>query len=310
MTTDGGEGADDSESTSGRDSPESTPPDEDQTQSTEPYEDRAEKSYREILAQELERGVLELNRPRAGIFLSGLSAGLDIGFGPLLMAAILATPTTGLSPVLLDLITSSAYAVGFIFVVVGQSDLFTEHTTLAIIPVLDGSASWSELLRVWGLIYSSNLIGATAFAALAVLLGPAYDVVTADAFTTLATPLLEFSWWATLLAATLAGWLMGLLTWLVSASRSTISALVSVWLVALVIGYMHLPHSIAGTVEVLFGLFGGRGVSVLDFGRFLLLSTVGNIVGGTVFVGLLKYGHATQGGREQGGDTDNPETQS
>ncbi len=268
---------------------------------------RGEKSYREVLAQELEKGVLELNRPHAGIFLSGLSAGLDIGFGPLLMAALLATPTGGLSPVVYDLIVSSAYAVGFVFVVIGRSDLFTEHTTLAIIPVLDGQASWTELARVWGLIYSSNLIGATTFAGLAVLLGPAYDVTTAAAFGELARPLLRFSWWATLLAAVFAGWLMGLLTWLVSASQGTISALVSVWLVALVIGYGHLPHSIAGTVEVLFGFFAGQGVSVVAVGRFLLLSTVGNVVGGTVFVGLLKYGHATQAGRERGGEASAPE---
>ena len=269
--------------------------------------DRAEKSYREVLAQELEKGVLELRRPRVGIFLSGLSAGLDIGFGPLLMAAILTTPTGDISPVLHELVVSSAYAVGFIFVVIGRSDLFTEHTTLAVIPVLDGQASWGELARVWGLIYTSNIIGAVAFAGLAVLLGPAYDVVSPAAFGELARPLIRFSWWATLLAAVLAGWLMGLLTWLVSASRGTISALVSVWLVTLVIGYGHLPHSIAGTVEVLFGLFAGQGVSVVEFGRFLLLSTVGNVVGGTVFVGLLKYGHATQAGRERGDVTERPD---
>lgn len=268
---------------------------------------QGEKSYREILAEEIEKGVQELNRPRVGIFLSGLSAGLDIGFGPLLMVAILSTSTGDLSPIVHDLIVSSAYAVGFIFVVLGRSDLFTEHTTLAILPVLDGEASWTDLAWNWGLIYTSNIVGAAAFAGAAVVMGPAFDVVTPAAFGVFASHLIGFSWWATLLAAVFAGWLMGLLTWLVTASRDTTSEIISVWLVTLVIGYGHLPHSIAGTVEVLFGFFAGQGVSAADFGRFLLLSTVGNIVGGTVFVGLLKYGHATQAGMESGETANKPQ---
>lgn len=125
------------------------------------------------------------------------------------------------------------------------------------------------------LLYTANIVVAAAFAAFVVLMAPAYELVSSSAFGYLARPLVEFSWWATLLAAVLAGWLMGLLTWLVSASQNSISAFVSVWLVAFVIGYGHLPHSIAGTVEVLFGLFANQGVSVAEFGRFLVLSPSG-----------------------------------
>ena len=42
------------------------------------------------------------------------------------------------------------YAVGFIFVVLGRSELFTEQTTLAVLPVLNGRASVASLLRGWG----------------------------------------------------------------------------------------------------------------------------------------------------------------
>ncbi|MFB6165274.1 MAG: formate/nitrite transporter family protein [Haloarculaceae archaeon] len=267
--------------------------------------EKAQKSYRRILSQELEKGVLEIDRPNVGIALSGLSAGLDIGFGPLLMAMVLSTPDGGLSPLVREFLVASAYAIGFVFVVIGRSDLFTEHTTLALIPVLDREASLADLARLWGIIYGANLLGAVAFAALAVFVGPAYDVVHTSAFAELAAPLVRFSWWATLLAAVLAGWLMGLLSWLVTASRNTVGAIIMTWLVAMVIGYGHLPHSIAGTIEVLFGVFSGH-VSVAAYLRFLVLSTIGNVVGGTVFVGLLKYGHATQGGKEEGSKPRNP----
>jgi formate/nitrite transporter FocA (FNT family) len=41
---------------------------------------------------------------------------------------------------------------GFLFVILGRSELFTEHTTLAVLPVLDGRASLRQLGRLWGLI--------------------------------------------------------------------------------------------------------------------------------------------------------------
>lgn len=253
-------------------------------------QDKAEKSYHNILEEELQKGLKELNRPGSGLLLSGLSAGLDIGFGPLLMAMLLSA-SWGDTPVAFQsLIVGSAYSVGFIFVVIGRSNLFTEHTTLAIIPVLDGQASVRELGRVWGLVYVSNIVGTTIFAGFAVLLGPTFDVVEPGVFAELARPLLGFSWWATLLAATFAGWLMGLLTWLVSGSRDTIGGIVVIWLVTLVIGVGHMPHSIAGTVEVLMGVIASDQISLAEFWRFLALSTVGNIIGGTLFVGLLKWG--------------------
>ena len=66
------------------------------------------------------------------------------------------------------LLVANMYAVGFIFVVLGRSELFTEQTTLAVLPVLGGRATVRELLRLWGVVYVANLIGAAAFAGLAV----------------------------------------------------------------------------------------------------------------------------------------------
>lgn len=86
------------------------------------------------------------------------------------------------------------------------------------------------------------------------------------------------------------------MTWLVAAGRDTISQVFFVWLVAAAIGLGKLPHCIAGTVEVLLGVFGTDVVSVAEFGGFLVWSTLGNVVGGTVFVALLKYGHGVRGG--------------
>jgi formate/nitrite transporter FocA (FNT family) len=65
--------------------------------------------------------------------------------------------------------------------------------------------------------------------------------------------------------------------------------------VAATIGILHLPHSIAGNVEVLFGLFTSSAVSLSDYLAFQLLATIGNAVGGAIFVAVLKYGHVIRG---------------
>ena len=93
----------------------------------------------------------------------------------------------------------------------------------------------------------------------------------------------------------LAGWLMGLMAWLVSACRDTISQIVIVWLVATSIGLAKLPHAIVGSAEVLSALFADQGVTWPQFARFLALTTLGNGIGGVVFVAVLKYGHSSRG---------------
>ena len=89
---------------------------------------------------------------------------------------------------------------------------------------------------------------------------------------------------------------MGLLFWLVAAAQETVSQLLFVWLVATAIGFAHLPHSIAGTVEVLIGYFSSGGITRGAYLRFLVASTIGNAIGGAVFVSLLKYSHVVRSG--------------
>ena len=253
-------------------------------------------SYSEILRVEIQEGLSELNRPFDGLFLSGLSAGLDIGFGPFLMAIIMTITAGEFSDPVVHILLANAYAVGFLIVVLGRSELFTEHTTLAVVPVLHRQASIRELGRLWGTVYVANITGGAIFAALAVYIGPQLGTIEVEAYGTIAHDLVKYSPSVMFLSAILAGWLMGLMTWLVAAGQNTVSQVIFVWIIAFLIGMGHLPHSIAGSVEVLLGLFARQGVSVMSFANFLLWSTLGNIVGGTVFVALLKYGHGIRGG--------------
>jgi len=132
---------------------------------------------RSVLDSLLESGLHEMNRERSGLLLSGVSAGLDIGFGPLMMAVVLTLSPGGFGDLTTELLLASVYSIGFMFVILGRSELFTEHTTLAVIPVLDRQASFKQLGRLWGLVYVGNLVGGLLFTLLVILLMPELGVV-------------------------------------------------------------------------------------------------------------------------------------
>ncbi len=253
------------------------------------------KPSREILRHEIVEGVDALERPSGALFLSGLSAGLDIGFSLFLMAVVRTLTQGQWGEPAVALLTANMYAVGFIFVVLGRSELFTEQTTLAVLPVLNGKAGVASLARLWALVFCANLVGAAAFAALAVAVGPALGVIDRPVFGELARNVTGHDGPVILASAVLAGWLMGLLSWLVAAGRDTISQIAIVWLIANVIGLARLHHAVVGSVEVLAGVFSGEGVGAADYGRFLLWTTPGNALGGSFFVALIKYGYASGG---------------
>jgi len=258
--------------------------------------DRAEprKPARRILEQEISEGLGEIRRPASGLFISGLSAGLDIGFSLFLMA-VMYTYTSGRLPEpIVQILVANMYAVGFIFVIIGRSELFTEHTALATLPVLNGNATLGDLARLWAIVYVANLAGATIFALLVTTVGPNLGVIEPSAFGWIAHHVVDHTGWVILLSAILAGWMMGLLSWLVAAGRDTISQIFLVWLVTTAIGLGKLHHSIVGTVEVLAGIFAGQGITFADFGHFLLWTTLGNSIGGVVFVAVIKYGHVVR----------------
>ena len=139
----------------------------------------------EVLESVIEKGKNELNRDNVGLLMSSFSAGLDIGFGPLLMGVFLTLTASGFGDLTTELLLATAYSVGFILVILGRSELFTEHTTLAVMPVIDGQASVNQLFKLWGVVYVGNIIGGMVFTGLAVLLMPGLGVVSPEAFETI-----------------------------------------------------------------------------------------------------------------------------
>lgn len=264
----------------------------------ETSEPKPQKSQRLILQHIEEAALTQLKRTSPGLILSGFSGGLDIGFSVLLMAVI-HTLFSGVFPQpVVKFLVANAYPVGFIFVVLGRSELFTEHTTLAVLPVLQKLTSVSKLLRLWIIVYFSNIIGGFVFALILVYLARSLHFLDARVLYSMSAAAVENDWVTSFIIAALAGWLMGLLAWLVSAARETISQLFIIWIITAAIGLAGLAHSIVGNIEVVPGLLGGV-VSPAQYLKFLSAVTIGNAAGGAIFVGVLKFSHTAFSGKEE-----------
>jgi len=131
---------------------------------------------RSVLDSLLESGLHEMNRAFRAATLGGVGGArhrvrpTDDGGGVDALARGFGDLTT-------ELLLASVYSIGFMFVILGRSELFTEHTTLAVIPVLDRQASFKQLGRLWGLVYVGNLVGGLLFTLLVILLMPELGVV-------------------------------------------------------------------------------------------------------------------------------------
>jgi len=254
----------------------------------------AQANYGEILAAEIDSGLRELERPAKGLLLSALSAGLDVGFSLLMMAALSHHLEGSVSPGVQHVLVANMYAVGFLFVVIGRSELFTEHTTHAVLPVLDGKASLAQLARLWLFVFVANQAGAALFATGVGLLGPRLGVAPVPVLARIAHELTDHPSPVILASGVLAGWMMGLLSWLVKAVKDTTAMMLVVWMITAGIGLAGLHHCVVGTTEILAAVVAGSDVSVFEWLRFLLWATIGNVIGGVVFVALIKYSHATR----------------
>ncbi|HEX2220038.1 MAG TPA: formate/nitrite transporter family protein [Gemmatimonadales bacterium] len=229
----------------------------------------------------------EIRRPAAALLLSALAAGLVIGFsclGAAFAAAVVPEPYKHAA-------AAAAYPLGFIFVIMARSELFTENTLVPVIPLLERRdlETLKLVARIWTLLLVGNLVGTLLFA----LTLARTDVLRPE----FATELLQISRQATegeflqtAYAAVFAGWLMALLAWLLASTTSTLAQIVFIWLCTAPISALHFRHSIVGSTEAFYrAALGDAGWGAM-LGDFVVPSVLGNAVGGVLLVALLNYG--------------------
>ena len=249
------------------------------------------KSPAEILETVVEDGRKELRRGGMGLAFSALAAGLNISFSVVALAVI-GSLTGGIG-----LAAIAAYPIGFLIVVLGRAELYTENTVTPVSVILTDHSQLLNMLRLWALVFVFNVIGALAFAFVifygGILSPGATELLLGEVATKIDAGFLEVT-----LKAVIGGWLVALIAWMVAASQDTISRIFFTWLLVLLIPAAGLAHCIAGSTEVFISVFSGATSWTEYFGRFLVPATVGNTIGGLVLVTLLNYGQVVGSGRK------------
>lgn len=245
----------------------------------------------DTLEHAVREGIEQCKRPTLSLLLSAIAAGLMLGFTAMAAGVVASFTVEGGAPPTLAsrLAIALVYPLGFVMVVIAGTELFTEQTATAVYPVLDKRAPIRGMLRVWGVVLAGNLVGACISAALLTAANPVIHA--APGYAVLGAHLTAYGPWALLASSVLAGWLMGIGSWLVLASPPEMSQMVSIYLATFLIGLGGLHHSIAGGVEAFVALFMVEGFGALDAAYFLVVAVPGNLIGGAIFVAALNYGH-------------------
>ncbi|MCT8340286.1 formate/nitrite transporter family protein [Flavobacteriaceae bacterium TK19130] len=256
---------------------------------TKPSEITSKKSHGEILKEQICEAQEVYKKSPLSILSSSVTAGLEIGFTFLLLCCLFFFLEGKVAEDTIFKMLSVVYPVGFILVILGQSILFTEQTSLLTLPVLNRKQGIGQLLRLWGLVIAGNLLGGWAMAGILVWIGPKLNIFTLDVVRKIAEHVTDYSGEVIFVSAILAGWLMGLLSWVVTSSKETISRIFIIYMITAILAFAGLHHSIVGNVEVFAGLISGPEISWMDYLKFQSIALVGNALGGAVFVALLKY---------------------
>lgn len=247
------------------------------------------KSYGSILAEEFVHARATFKRSYGSLFTSAFIAGLEIGISFIMLITVYAILSDLIPSQYAITLASLLYPIGFITVVIGQSILYTEQTSLLSLPVVAGIETVAKLAKLWGIVIIGNVIGGCVFSLFMVWLGLNmgwFEVVDINFLT---HHVLDYPWWILLGSSIVAGWMMGLAAWLATSARDTLSRVVLVALITACIGVLGLHHSIVGNIEIFSGLIFGD-TRFVDYIWFLLLALLGNTIGGVVFVTVLKFG--------------------
>lgn len=233
----------------------------------------------------------ELRRPVSALAWSGLAAGLSMGFSFVAQALFRTyVPDVPWRP----LITNLGYPIGFLIVIIGRQQLFTENTLTAIIPLLAhrNRITFWKVLRLWGVVLTANIAGAHIFAWVignTPVLHPRFHAALGQ----LATEAANVTFGSAILRGIFAGWLIAMVVWMLAATDSNRIPIIVI--LTYIVGLAGLTHVVAGSVEVLFLVMTGAKSWLSFAGGYMLPTLIGNVLGGVALVSALNHAQVIAG---------------
>jgi len=226
----------------------------------------------------LKEGEDELERSVSALAWSGLAAGLSMGFS-LVSEGLLRShlPDAPWRP----LITKLGYSMGFLIVILGRQQLFTENASTLL-----------KVMRLWVVVLASNLAGAFLFAGVAGRT-QAFTPQARAAFLAIGHEALAHEPGVVLLRGIFAGWLIALMVWLLP-----VAEVARIWVIIIVtylVGLAGLAHIIAGSVEAMYVVINGQATWGRYVAGYMLPTLAGNILGGVALVAALNHAQVVSG---------------
>jgi formate/nitrite transporter FocA (FNT family) len=252
-------------------------------------------SAQDIYEQVANNARQELGRSSVSLAISGLAGGIFMGLSALgnAIAIALLTPSGATPTNTVLFVAKMFYPLGFIVVILGRSQLFTENTLYPVALVLAEKKHAWKTLRLWATVLPANVLGALAFAVLAALtnaLQPNIVHALADlGLDAIHNPPATIFW-----SGVMGGWIIATVAWLVSGSHSITGSVMIIWMLTFIVGLGNFAHCIATSGEILAAILIGK-ASWIAYPTWFLPAVIGNICGGVGMVTLLEYGQVIYG---------------
>ena len=259
----------------------------------------------EILEKVSDSGIAKAEGKTLRLLIWALLAGAYIAFGAqasqMVSFNLLSDPDSlGVG----RLVSAAVFPVGLMMVVLCGAELFTGNC-LMIIGVLDRKIRISGMLRNWVLVYLGNFLGALLVVALMKSTGlweTGSGLLGASVIKT-AQAKVQLSFGQAFVRGILCNWLVCLAVWMSTGARETVSKIFAIWFcigLFVISGFEHsianmyfIPAGIAAAADSGLAQLAGCDVSVLTVGNFLVKNllpvTLGNILGGGLFVGMVYW---------------------
>lgn len=228
-------------------------------------------SLERTFSQTLASGYHRLSRPWHTVLATGLMGGLEVGTG--VLALLYTLHVTGN-----HLLAGLAFSIGFLALLLGQSELFTENFLVPVTAVATRLATLGALLRLWGFTLVMNLLGGWVVTWLIIRAFPELHRVAARSgnhFAELGVTLSSFC------LAVLAGSAITLMTWMQLGADSEFGRIIAAIAVGFLISGTQLFHAVLDSLLMFAALHTPLATfGYLDFFIQLGWAALGNMVGG------------------------------
>jgi formate transporter len=260
-------------------------------------------------------GVRKVEAPALTTFILGILAGAFIGLGAIFSTTV-AAGTSGVLPYgVAKVLSGSVFCLGLVLVIIGGAELFTGNN-LIVLAWASRKVSTLALLRNWAIVYAGNLIGSIGMAIL-LFLSKQYtygDGQVGFVALQIATSKVGLAPIAAISLGILCNILVCLAVWLTYSARSTLDKIASILFPITAFVAAGFEHCVAnmyfGSIGLLIKHFdpnfvteAGMNLSTLTEGSFILRNllpvTLGNIIGGSVFVAAIYWVVYLHNGRKQ-----------